>query len=263
MVSNASGSWLEFENEPPTEIVTRSSQCFFSLLDACRNFKSWWSETTDIVILNSPWLHRETGNAFRCAALFFVCATWFYFLFDRSFSHGATTCQSYQCYMDYVVLAVLFFGFLSSLAAALRRQRESVRASLFYCFMMSVGQYSLGEWLPFPLWEECRALFIVVVLCHSNVHPLPLLVVTVFFQIKISIGIWAHSGLFEPFPQIFNVTCGSFQLLLVCAFSQDFTNRVRAVSSGEILRIVDEDPFESPLRGRSARRFCWLMGISS
>ena len=88
MVSNASESWLGFENEtnePPTESVHRRfetiSQCFLSLLDACRNFKSWWSETTDNVILNSPWLHRETGNAFRCAALFFLCAAWFHFLF--------------------------------------------------------------------------------------------------------------------------------------------------------------------------------------
>ena len=105
-------------------------------------------------------------------------------------------------------------------------------------------------------------LFIAVVLCHSNVHPLPLLLVTVFLQMDVTLAIWAHTGLFNAFPRIFGVTCGSFQLLLVCAFGQDFTNRVRAVSSGEIFRIVDEDPLESPLRGRSARRFCWLMGIS-
>ena len=155
--------------------------------------------------------------------------------------------------MDDVLLVVFFFGFLFSLVTALRRQRESIRASLFYCFMMKLGQSSLKKWMPFCVWESCRVLFIAVVLCHSNVHPLPLLLVTIFFQIKISIGIWAHSGLFEPFPQIFNVTCRSFQLLLVYAvhaFSQDFTNRVRAVSSGEFMRIVDEDPLESPLRGR-------------
>ena len=129
--------------------------------------------------------------------------------------------------------------------------------------MMSLSQYVLAECWPLHLWEDCNVLFIAVVLCHSNVHPIPLLLVTVFLQIDTTRTIWAHTGLFTPFPQIFNVMCGSFQLLLVCAFSQDFTNRVRAVSSGEIFRIVDEDPFESPLRGRSARRFCWLMGISS
>ena len=269
MVSNASESWLGFENEtnePPTESVHRRfetiSQCFLSLLDACRNFKSWWSETTDNVILNSPWLHRETGNAFRCAALFFLCAAWFHFLFYTIDGH-TNTCWSHQCYMDYVVLMVLFFGFLFSLAAALQRQRESFRASLFYCFMISLNRYANGEWWHFRLWEEFRVLLIAVVLCHSNVHPLLLLLVTLILQIEIATIIWADAGPFKPFPQILNGTCGSFQLLLVCAFSQDFTNRVRAVSSGEIFSIVDEDPFESPLRGRSARRFCWLMGINS
>lgn len=140
--------------------------------------------------------------------------------------------------MDYVVLMVLFFGFLFSLAAALQRQRESFRASLFYCFMISLNRYSNGEWWHFRLWEEFRVLFIAVVLCHSNVHPLLLLLVTLFLQIEM-----ADAGPFKPFPQILNGTCGSFQLLLVCAFSQDFTNRVRAVSSGEIFSIVDEDPF--------------------
>ena len=244
MVSNASESWLGVENETnetPTESVHRRfetiSQCFFSLLDACRNFKSWWSETTDNVILNSPWLHRETGNAFRCAALFFPCAAWFHFFFYTIDGH-TNTCWSHQCYMDYVVLMVLFFGFLFSLAAALQRQRESFRASLFYCFMISLNRYSNGEWWHFRLWEEFRVLFIAVVLCHSNVHPLLLLLVTLFLQIEM-----ADAGPFKPFPQILNGTCGSFQLLLVCAFSQDFTNRVRAVSSGEIFSIVDEDPF--------------------
>ena len=240
-----------------TESAQRSDQCFVSLLNACRNFKSWWRDTTDNVILNSPWLHRETGNAFRCAALFFLCASWFYFIYNYRIR------RTFQYYMDYVVLILLFFGFLFSLAAALRRQRESVRASLFYCFMMLLGQTSLGKQGYFFVWEEARLLFIAVVLCHANVHPLLLFFVTAFFRIETTMTIWAHSRFFEPFPQIFNVTCGSFQLFLVCAFSQDFTNRVRAVSSGEIFRIADEDLCETPLRGRSARRFCWLMGISS
>eukprot|EP00435_Cladocopium_sp_Y103_P010447 s3233_g2.t1 len=64
-----------------------------------------------------------------------------------------------------------------------------------------------------------------------------------------------------PFATVVSVNSGSFQLLMVCAFSQDFTDRVRAVSSGEIFR--REGTFDSPLRGRSARKLCWLMGINS
>ena len=253
-------SWLGLDHEVPTESAGRIDQCFVSLLDACRNFKSWWRDTTDNVILNSPWLHRETGNAFRCAALFFLCASWFYVHTRHSYNGYCTRGWTYRCCVNCVVLVLLFFGFLLSLAAALRRQRERFRASLFYCFLISLSQNSLGHWRAF---EETRLLFIGVVLCHSNVHPLPLLLVTVFLQIESSRFVWQDTPFFKPFPQILNVTCGSFQFFLVCAFSQDFTNRVRAVSSGEIFRIADEDLCETPLRGRSARRFCWLMGISS
>ena len=45
---------------------------------------------------------------------------------------------------------------------------------------------------------------------------------------------------------------------MICAFTQDFSNRVSAVSSGMLYGSGGHDPLESPLAGRSARVWCFL-----
>ena len=39
---------------------------------------TWWRETTDRVVLNSPWLRRDTGRFFRCMSISLHGMAWFY-----------------------------------------------------------------------------------------------------------------------------------------------------------------------------------------
>ena len=52
--------------------------------------------------------------------------------------------------------------------------------------------------------------------------------------------------------------------ILLCAFTVDRTNRIKAVSSGMLFdRNAPTDPLKSPLAGRSARKYCWLIGLNN
>ena len=62
-----------------------------------------------------------------------------------------------------------------------------------------------------------------------------------------------------PLARVVSVNSGSLQLL-VCASSDDLTNRTGEVSWGNLQK-GGRDPFDIPLRGRSTRS--WLIGINS
>ena len=52
--------------------------------------------------------------------------------------------------------------------------------------------------------------------------------------------------------------------ILLCASTVDFMNRIKAVSSGMLFdRNAPTDPLKSPLAGRSARKYCWLIGLNN
>eukprot|EP00438_Fugacium_kawagutii_P032421 Skav234924 [mRNA] locus=scaffold840:964194:966398:+ [translate_table: standard] len=72
-------------------------------------------------------------------------------------------------------------------------------------------------------------------------------------------------GFFGPFEQIRRVWIICILPLMFCAYTRDFTVRVKAISTGMILppgvgrNPSETRPHESPLSGRSARSICWLM----
>ena len=57
VVMSEGESWLGQPVEPYSE--SRAARVGHAVAD-------WWRETTDVVILNSPWLKRSTGRALRC-----------------------------------------------------------------------------------------------------------------------------------------------------------------------------------------------------
>ena len=69
------------------------------------------------------------------------------------------------------------------------------------------------------------------------------------FQVKEDVVWLDHSTAFYTL---------AFQFLMISAFTQDFSNRVSAVSSGMLYGSGGHDPLESPLAGRSARVWCFL-----
>eukprot|EP00438_Fugacium_kawagutii_P009718 Skav211721 [mRNA] locus=scaffold2852:770568:775501:- [translate_table: standard] len=162
-------------------------------------------------------------------------------------------------------LVLLLIGSLASLAAIVSRQRESVRASWFFCFVIATSQQLVSKQWYGVTFEEDQFLCILAVLRHCSFHPVPLLLV-----MGSMLGILlAHNDVrfFGPFEQIRRVWIICILPLMFCAYTQDFTVRVKAISTGMILPPGvggDPDretgaPHESPLSGRSARSICWLM----
>eukprot|EP00438_Fugacium_kawagutii_P030481 Skav220669 [mRNA] locus=scaffold1914:141517:143106:+ [translate_table: standard] len=249
MASSVAGneSWLRDEVE-----VSRSRRCLQSL-------KDWWGETTDIVILNSPLMNRAAGNVFRCITMpcllvLFVFHDYYYHL---DFSLGSIVAST----------AVLLTGSLASFLAILWRVRESVRASWFYCFVIAAGNAFISSKLHpgIGMWstEEDQCLCILAVLRHCNIHPIPLLLLMVSMLGLLFLN--AEAGFFGPFAEMHRAWCGCILPVMFCAYTQDFTVRVKAISTGMILPPGGRDPgetgapHESPLSGRSARRLCWLL----
>ena len=108
-------------------------RCFFSLFDARRSSNPRWHDITDNAIHSGPWLCRETGKAFRRAALCSFCAIAIPVSFPQGGSGSRDT--AYFCSL----------GSILSFAAILERQQDSVQASLFYCSLMPLGKTRF-EW---------------------------------------------------------------------------------------------------------------------
>ena len=98
------------------------------------------------------------------------------------------------------------------------------------------------------------------VLCHCNIHPLGLLFA--FGLASTSDQIIKHHVYVFFMQEVSLIISLGFQGILLLACTVDFTNRVKAVSTGMLLASGD-DPLESPIAGRSARRFCWFAAFWS
>ena len=100
-----------------------------------------------------------------------------------------------------------------------------------------------------------------VVLCHCNMHPLGLLLafmLNVIFILSYTFKDTDPNTVeFMDWYLIWYLII--FQFVMFFAFSVDFTNRVRAVSSGMLFGSHGDNPLESPVAGRSGRSFCWLV----
>ena len=232
--------------------------------------RDWWLETTDVVFLNSPWLQRSTGRAFRC--LWILCHFLFWcqakedykarFLRDNKWSRKV---------MDsvYFVLVFLFFGkvFWSSLT----RRQDSFTNSILLAGASMMGLAYWGDWRATPpdLWLPAKKVYVrgflgytFPILCHCNVHPvvLPLVFACCLGQILYQFQDGYKHSLTSHFLLLHIV---GFQFCMCCAFGLDFTNRVRAVAAGMLHTADTNDPLESPVAGRSARGFCWLAGMNN
>eukprot|EP00438_Fugacium_kawagutii_P016520 Skav222458 [mRNA] locus=scaffold3319:157498:160760:+ [translate_table: standard] len=247
MATTATGneSWLRDE---VFLAETRSQLCFQSL-------KAWWGETTDIVILNSPLLNRATGNAFRCITLcsltFVACSRHEYLKAINENKPGLVA----------VGTMMLVIGSIASFVAAVWRQRESVRSSWFYSFVVAVSLQLLLRVRQVHT-AETRFLSVAAVVCHCNIHPVPLLLVIGPMLYNLWYTTLRDGDFLGSLATIDSVWCTTFLLLMFSAFTRDFTIRVKAISTGMILPQEGGQPHDSPLSGRSCRSMCWLMVLS-
>eukprot|EP00438_Fugacium_kawagutii_P013131 Skav233635 [mRNA] locus=scaffold2779:137847:139481:+ [translate_table: standard] len=212
---------------------------------------AWWRETTDVVILNSPWLSRGTSRLFRCVTILYHCVEWLFLVprendvFFSPFFYVNALC----------LVANLWFSLWS-------RRETFMQTTLFGVGMMLnfyTGYMALGNVVGRTFCKETAALPDFALMCHCNVHP-TVLCLGIFYQASF---LWEvmdmHVGTYSVFPRIVHVLF--FESIILVALAWDFTLRVKAVESGMLFGESDE-LLESPVAGRSARIFCWFSGVS-
>ena len=237
----------------------------------CSALHRWWLETTDVVILNSPWLRRSTGRAFRsmwmCLHLAWWCSRLPEASFRRALKHGMPV---------QIGLSVMLLCFASVAWASFKSKSDTIVDGLLFSvgllssFAVSDSLRIYPDGMVGHLGSESHALSILT-LCHCNVHPIGLVLV---FGFGFAAGA-AHETSFlfwhgddKPYHLAGRVAYRLLaECLILCAFTADFTMRVGAVSSGMIygsggLSNAD-DVLQSPVAGRTSRKFCWLAGVSS
>ncbi|CAK9087737.1 Serine/threonine-protein phosphatase [Durusdinium trenchii] len=210
--------------------------------------RAWWKETTDVVILNSPWLRRTTGRSFRCGWILVI-------VLARVYIWYANWHPPQEIANKLLILpnSVCFAGSVVCLAASLWLSINSSRESLG-----GMLSFALGTWWSFVLLDDYIEIgrehvlsFSLVVLCHCNIHPVVLVL------LLLSSCDYVHALQASAFVLVTEVNAIAFSFFIITAFTIDFTRRVHAVTSGVLFGETAE-PLQSPVAGRSARSWCWL-----
>ena len=236
------------------------------LLTFVSKARDWWSETTDVVFLNSPWLRRSTGRGFRCLWISFHVLLWCLDVTNFGNFHQMKIPVGFQV-VEWASFVFMFLAFAKVFFSSLTTSRETLSNSflLGLASMLSFAFWDYFGGTPPELFLPGQNTFMAgflaytfPILCHCNFHPIVLILIffcTIGFSLK-------HFQELETFGDAFFVLhIISFQFCMLFAFTLDFTNRVRAVATGILHNADGCNPLDSPVAGRSARGFCWLACI--
>eukprot|EP00435_Cladocopium_sp_Y103_P066390 s893_g28.t1 len=253
MAASDVGSWLDVN--PGTD----TASCCSRLKICGAKALAWWRDTTDPVVLNSPWLRRGTGRFFRALSTLGQFCAWLSLLLPDLAVRWATAFPetlkgSMNKDIPLFVLMAVCLAF--SLGTSLWTSRESFRGSMFF---------GIGSALSFRLLsvralyftQEFSFSFVIAVICHCNVHPAVLFLV-VFYHLLCTPwdDLMQDEELLVTFMSVI-----TFECTMLVAFTWDFTLRVKAVCSGVLFGENDE-VLKSPVAGRSARSVCWVSGVN-
>ena len=262
-------------DDPAWQDNLEGSSAACNLLNFAHKARDWWLETTDVVFLNSPWLRRSTGRGFRCLWILCHLVLWCIEFtdarmpFNRNFNFLEDQPLSYQI-SERLCFVSMFLIFGRVLWSSLMTSRDTFSNSLLlavasvisFAFWGKLKLFQRREWLIPGRSSHCAAVFLrytFPILCHCNVHPVVLLLLFAY-TVAYTLQHFQHNE-FSVNELFLLLHIIGFQLFLGCAFSLDFTNRVKAVATGMLHNADTYDPLESPVAGRSARGLCWLVLI--
>ena len=245
------------------------------LLTFVNKAREWWLETTDVVFLNSPWLQRGTGRAFRCLWILYHAVSWTVVFCRQKFVIYLSSSELISVWWSSVLGLICFVGmiltFAKVLLVSLTTTRDSFSISLFLC----IGSlFSYECWVdikaePLDLWVAASPNtsmtsligYTLPILCHCNVHPVVLLLL--FAYTLVTLVYTLQDSRDAGFDTLSLLHIIGFQFCMCCSFTFDFTNRVKAVANSMLHNADSCDPLDSPVAGRSARGFCWLAGVNN
>ena len=226
----------------------------------CRAVREWWRETTDVVFLNSPWLKRSTGRALRCVWICIHLARWLaYFIIEEEALQAATCCLYRQ-----LELVLMVFCFARVLWVAVMTEKDSIWSGLLMCIglVVSFDSYSHIAYGGGMSYQDLG--FAMLTLFHCNVHPLGMCFILGFHIARYARNMPLSGSTFNVGVGLLFLTSLCFNL---CAWTIDFTNRIKAVSSGMLYGSGSDSiasaALQSPVAGRSGRIPCWFAAWSN
>ena len=198
------GSWLEVDPQTDTGSCSRLKIFGAQAL-------AWWRDTTDPVVLNSPWLRRGTGRFFRIVFSLGQIGAWLFVLLPDTAAMWASSFPDPLFALMAICLAL-------SSGTSLWTSRESFRGSMFFGIGTAISIRLLTRHEVY-FADELSFSFVTAVLCHCNVHPAVLFLVVSYHVLCMS-GDQLFYG--EPWSVM------TFECMMLVALTWDFTLRVQA-----------------------------------
>lgn len=218
---------------------------------------SWWAQTTDLRVLRSPWI-CGIGRACRVVWTSIHLYVW-----------CVRAVRSGNCIdgldAHTTMFIVMWYFWASSLWILSTSSWPGTGGTMYFSLAMVFSFYLLSIENPDFYLHQCLV-YPFIGICYCNVHPFALLLAVLMgFWSLPEVLISARERIYDPYGHTLSVIHAQSSLcILLCAFTVDRTNRIKAVSSGMLFdRNAPTDPLKSPLAGRSARKYCWLIGLNN
>jgi hypothetical protein len=209
MAASDVGSWLEANPQMDT------GSCLHGLQICGAKALTWWRDTTDPVVLNSPWLRRGTGRFFRALFTFGQIGAWLCVLLPNPRMRSGYIDDNIPSLVVAAVCLALSSG------TSLWTSRENFRGSMFFGIGSAISIRLLTA-REIHFKNQFSYSFVIAVMCHCNVHPAVLLLV-VFYHLLLILGDLYHGQAF-----VACMTMMTFECAMLVAFTWDFTLRVKA-----------------------------------
>jgi hypothetical protein len=224
MAASDVGSWLEVDPQTGT-----GSCCSRLKIFGAAKALTWWRDTTDPVVLNSPWLRRGTGRFFRALCTLVQIGAWLFMLLPEpakmwAYAFPKLSHSSMNRGRDIPLFALMAVCLTLSSGTSLWTSRESFRGSMFFGIGSAISVQLLsarGHYHYFA--HEFSFSFVIAVMCHCNVHPAVLFLVVFYHFLRMS-----GDDLIQGQSLVTCLSVMTFECTMLVALTWDFTLRVKA-----------------------------------
>eukprot|EP00438_Fugacium_kawagutii_P029302 Skav208001 [mRNA] locus=scaffold1203:202359:203669:+ [translate_table: standard] len=224
-----------------------------------RRFGKWWTETTDVHVLSSPWVRRPMGRGLRISWMVMSLGLWIFGMSNDIISKIISDSGSLS-----LQLILMWYFWAASLWIYCQSSWESISGSVLFALggVLSFRMLSFDDTV---LRSADVFSFAEILLFHSSLHPvavLPNWIFNIFLDGFRLVERW--DDFMDPIDnplQIYSVVSTSILLVL---FTLDFTKRVKiAVTIMNLTEVSESDTLMAHQRSPYVRICAGVAGVSN